>query len=330
LAAWNFTLSTCAVLGFFALGEVVAHAQRVDALGLQLGKALVEGGDGRELLECLRLELLLHLRQRQGIILIVVVGRTRHTALGQPVLILVGSRGFLGLVFVLERRPGTLLADLACIFLGALDLLGGWAFRYHRIEIQDLAELHRAFVELGRPVDDGIERDRAFAQALDHSVPASLDPLGDGDLALAAEQLDRAHLAQIHAHGIVGAIDRFFLGNSGGESSGGIVAGYFLFLVLIGLLRLLAVFASFFVLDDVDAHLVQGGHHVFDLLRGHLVLGQRFVELVIGDVAALLGAREDLLDRRVVEIDQRRIATVRLLASFRNHAVLRHATSSIP
>jgi hypothetical protein len=39
-----------------------------------------------------------------------------------------------------------------------------------------------------------------------HRLAAGLDALGDGDLALAGEQLDRTHLAQIHAHGIVGAL----------------------------------------------------------------------------------------------------------------------------
>ncbi len=40
----------------------------------------------------------------------------------------------------------------------------------------------------------------------DHRLAAGLDALGDGDFALARQQLDRAHLAQIHAHGIVGAV----------------------------------------------------------------------------------------------------------------------------
>jgi hypothetical protein len=42
----------------------------------------------------------------------------------------------------------------------------------------------------------------------DHRLAAGLDALGDGDLALARQQLHRAHLAQIHAHRIVGAVGR--------------------------------------------------------------------------------------------------------------------------
>ncbi len=36
---------------------------------------------------------------------------------------------------------------------------------------------------------------------------ALLDAFGDADLALAVEQLDRAHLAQVHAHRVVGLLD---------------------------------------------------------------------------------------------------------------------------
>ena len=81
----------------------------------------------------------------------------------------------------------------------------------HGVEIEDLAQLHLAIVERGRPFDDRVEGRGAFAQAQDHGVAAGLDALGDGDFALAAQQFDGAHFAQIHAHGIVGAIDRFLL-----------------------------------------------------------------------------------------------------------------------
>ena len=99
--------------------------------------------------------------------------------------------------------------------------------------------------------------------------------------------------------------------------------------VVVRLLRGFAVFAGFLILDDVDAHLVERGHHVLDLLGGHLVLRQRFVQFVIGYVAALLGAREDLLDRRIVEVDQGRIAIAAFTATAvrRCHCRLRHAIS---
>jgi hypothetical protein len=49
---------------------------------------------------------------------------------------------------------------------------------------------------------------RALAQAGDHRFAANLDALGDRDLALARQQLHRAHFAQIHAHRIIRALGR--------------------------------------------------------------------------------------------------------------------------
>src|SRR5471030_1953297 len=71
-------------------------------------------------------------------------------------------------------------------------------------------------VQLVTPDDDGLERQRAFAKACDHRLAAGFNSFGDGDFALARQQLDRTHLAQIHAHGIVGALGRLFL-LGGGE-----------------------------------------------------------------------------------------------------------------
>ena len=84
------------------------------------------------------------------------------------------------------------------------------------------------------------------------------------------------------------------------------------------------VLVGFLVLDDVDAHLAERGHDVLDLLGGHLVLRQRLVELVIGDVAALLGAGDQLLERGFVEVDQRRIAGLGLLVRAPPPVRLRH------
>jgi hypothetical protein len=58
------------------------------------------------------------------------------------------------------------------------------------------------------PDGDGLEGERALAQAGDHCLPAGLNTLGDGDLALAGEQPNRAYLAQIHVHRVVAALDR--------------------------------------------------------------------------------------------------------------------------
>ena len=99
--------------------------------------------------------------------------------------------------------------------------LGGGQRRVHvvlgigpgigRFQVDDVAQEDLAFVEFVAPDDDGLEGQRAFAQPGDHRLAAGLDALGDGDFALARQQLDRAHLAQIHAHRIVGALARLGL-----------------------------------------------------------------------------------------------------------------------
>src|SRR6202023_3664447 len=75
-----------------------------------------------------------------------------------------------------------------------------------RFQVDDVAQEDLAFVEFVAPDDDGLEGQRAFAQPCDHRLAAGLDALGNGDFAFARQQLDGAHLAQIHADGIVGAL----------------------------------------------------------------------------------------------------------------------------
>ena len=176
-----------------------------------------------------------------------------------------------------------------------------------RFEVDDVAQEDLALVELVAPDDDGLEGERALAQAGDHRLAAGLDALGDGDFALARQQLHRAHFAQIHAHGIVGALGRLL----------GLGLGRHLLLdfdqlaalalgLLVGLLALLlAFFGRLLGLDDVDAHLAEHGENVLDLLGIDLLGGQDRIDLVVGDVAALLGGADQLLDGRIGEIEQR-------------------------
>ncbi len=58
-------------------------------------------------------------------------------------------------------------------------------------------------------------------------------------------------------------------------------------------------------LDDVDAHLAEHREDVFDLVGGDLLGRQHGVDLVVGDVAALLGGLDHLLDGGIGEIEQR-------------------------
>ena len=152
------------------------------------------------------------------------------------------------------------------------------------------------------PGHQGLGGQRALADAADHLLTAGLDALGDGDLALARQELDRAHLAQIHPHGVVGSADVLVVDVARSRAAAGLLAG-FLFL-FVGRVFLL------FVLDDVDAHLGEHRHRVLDLLGGHLVRRQDLIQFVVGDVAPLLGLLDHLLDGRDGDVHQRAIGAL--------------------
>src|SRR5580704_4631560 len=197
---------------------------------------------------------------------------------------------------------------------GGRDLLGVGA-RIGRFEIDDVAQEDFAFVQFVAPDDDGLEGQRAFAQPRDHRLAAGLDALGDGDFALAREQLHRAHFAQIHADRIVGALGRLLGFGFGRRLRRDFdeLAGLTLFLLRLVLFLLVGL--GLLGLDDVDAHLVHDGEHVLDLLGGDLLGRHHGIELLIGDVAALLGLLDHLLDGGVGQIEQRQRAV--LLRSLR-------------
>jgi len=110
-------------------------------------------------------------------------------------------------------------------------------------------------------------------------------------------------ISQIHAHRVVGAADILVV-----EIAGALLA--VAFLLRGGRGGLLALLAF----DDVDAGLGEHRHGVLDLLGGHLIGRQGGVQLVIGDITALLAARDHLLDGGGSGIDQRPFC--RFLAGF--------------
>ena len=176
-----------------------------------------------------------------------------------------------------------------------------------RFEIDDVAQENFAFVQFVAPDDDGLEGERALAQAGDHGLAAGLDALGDGDLALTRKKFHRAHFAQIHPHRIVGALGRLLRFGFGRRFRRDLDQFAGLGLLLFGLLARLFFLLGFgfLGLHDVDAHLAHHRQHVLDLLGGDLLRRHDRVELLIGDVAALLGLLDHLLDGGVGEIEQR-------------------------
>ena len=132
--------------------------------------------------------------------------------------------------------------------------------------------------ELVTPDDDGLNGERAFAQARDHRLAAGLDALGDRDFALAGQKLDRTHLAQVHAHRIIGAVGRLLGGRLTHRDR--MALGGLDEVIAVGFLHLglcLLPLVHLFGLDDADAHCGELAKHVLDLLGGEVPGGQTFV-----------------------------------------------------
>ena len=280
----------------------------LDVLILQATKLLIGIGDAVEGLENLRLQLRFHGRKRHGILHVVlvvegVVGQ-RHVAVesGRWIARRRGGRGgragrqHLGRVRRRHVDLGRVLPVRA---------------RIGRLEIDDLAQQNLRLVEFVAPDDDGLERQRTFAKARDHRFAAGLDPLGDGDLALARQKFDRTHLAQVHAHGIVGPVR----GLAGARRDGGLTRrldefAAFGLLFLVGLLLGRGgAFLGLFAFDDADPHLAQHGVDVFDLVGGHLFRRQHGIEFVMGHEAAALGGLDHTLDGGIGQVEQRSIGS---------------------
>ncbi len=194
---------------------------------------------------------------------------------------------------------GFLFLDLGFLFLGrGLDLLRVEVVLRVRVDqaVDDLVDAHLVLLDLAGEVEDLLHRGRAGADRLDHVAQAFLDALGDLDLALARQQLDRAHLAHVHAHRVGGAAE---LGVDRGEGRFGLFLD-----VLVGLRdrrgvggdeqRLLVGR----LVVDLDAHVAEGRDDRFDLLGVHQVVREVVVDLGVRKEAALLAELDQVLEAR--------------------------------
>ncbi len=266
------------VILFLVLGrEALAFHAALDQLFLQLAIGLEVVGDGVELRQHALAQFRFHGRHGHGRTIVFVLVILGLSVLGIFRLVLVFFLFFLGLRRRIFRAIGRLKVD--------------------QVTQQD-ALVH----QLVAPDHHGFEGQRAFAQAADHGVAAGLDALGNGDLALAREQFHRAHLAQIHAHRIVGALT---------------AAGIALLdrgLGLVGLGQRLGVIVDLVLgFHDIDPHFRQGRHGVLDLVRRQLVLRQDLVQFIMGHIPARLGFLDEFLDARIVHVEHRAVSVLGLL-----------------
>jgi hypothetical protein len=108
---------------------------------------------------------------------------------------------------------------------------------------------------------------------------AALDALGELDFAFPGEQRDGAHLAEIHADGIVGFVAEI--------------------LNEVGVDELLAFLELFLEIDfrffeNFDAGAVELGEKVVELTAAGILLGEKLVDFVVEDVALLLAGVHEL------------------------------------
>ena len=143
------------------------------------------------------------------------------------------------------------------------------------VEDHDFFDVAHAALQVFAEGHDFADHDGRARDGLEHAHLAALDALGDFHFAFAREQRNGAHLAQIHADGVVG----FF------QSAGRQVE-----LDVLALLELeVLVAAEFGPVEQVDALGADGGDQVVDVVgRGGHLIRHHLVDVAVGEVALFL------------------------------------------
>ena len=182
-----------------------------------------------------------------------------------------------------ERRAGLVLD----FFFGQLLV----------IELDDFFDRARAGAQILGDGHHFLDHDRGARNGFQNQQLPALDALGDGDFTFARKQGDGAHLAQVHAHGIVG-----FLEESRSEVELNFItrADAANFFFNLGFAR----FTDFEggarylggrrILVDIDAVAFKGREKIVNFFRGVHFRGQNIVYFVIQQVAALLAHVDEL------------------------------------
>ena len=148
--------------------------------------------------------------------------------------------------------------------------------------------------QLVAQLEDLLDRDRRVEHDLQHAPLAVLDALGDLDLALAGEQRDRPHLAQVHAHRVVGLGVAVASSSSSGSS---FLASTSLLFLLLGVRLGVSLLGDLQLrrrIDDLDALAGEGRQPVVHLIRRDDVLRHVLVDLVVGQEALRLAHGDEL------------------------------------
>ena len=307
------------------LGQVLAFDTRGNELVLQLPESSEVSGDAVEGFHDAIAQLRFHRGKRQGCTVVIIVVIVRAFALFTlTALTVFGLRlFFLVLVVTLGGRLGSRRGTRdRCLALSGLTALALFTFlnsvlaAIGGIQIDDIAQQDLAFLQLITPDHDGLKGQRAFAEAADHRIATGLDAFGDSNLAFTRQEFDRTHLAQIHAHRIIGAVRRragILTGDNGLGTTG---RGDSLAVTALGIIVAIVFFGVFILVDHIDAHFGQLSENILDLLGGKLLRRQNIVQLFMRDIAALFRSFDEVLDCLVRQIEERTILWFRCVVGF--------------
>jgi len=160
----------------------------------------------------------------------------------------------------------------------------GFFFQLHFVDDGENTDFQ--LLDLGADGHDFLDGHRAVGDGGNHFILAGFDAFGDLHFALAGEQGDGAHFAEIHADRVVdGDVVRFGFG-------GGFLATAVA--LAVDLLGGLPVFRG--RVHDIDFILTKQVHEVVNLIGRHQVGGQNIVDFLVGQVAFLLPQGDQLVD----------------------------------
>ena len=131
--------------------------------------------------------------------------------------------------------------------------------------------------------------DRRHARdRLDHRQLAALDAAGDFDFAFAREQRHGAHLAQVHADGVVGLVER---------ARREVQLGAFAFGPFLPVDAFAFELVTLFRVDQVDAGAREHREQLFEVFGiGREIGGQQVVHFVVEEVSLLFADDDQLPD----------------------------------
>ena len=160
--------------------------------------------------------------------------------------------------------------------------------RFLLVVVDDVLDRDDVVAELVAQEADLVDGERGGQRGARRLVLALLDALGEGDLALAREEGDLAHLAEVEPDRVLGAADR-------PRREVDAPVGR---LVVVDLGRRLDLGGQADALgrvDQLDVHGAEHQHDVVELIEGDDVRGQGVVDLVVGEEALLLPLRDQLV-----------------------------------